>query len=61
METENLQQYVVRKLSQRFFNLKQVSIETNIHHLALYSIRDGNSSTYLNIQTLHDFFRKAAD
>lgn len=59
--TENLQQYVVRKLNQGIFNLKQVSVETDIHHLMIYSIRDGNNSTYLTIQTLHDFFKKAAD
>ena len=62
METvENMQEYVVRKLQDECFNLYQIGIATDIGVMSIYNIRDGKSSSYSNIQTLHDFFRKMAD
>ena len=58
---ENMRDYVIRKLNQPFFNILQISQITAIRYLTVINVRDGHNSMYENIQTLHDFFRKAAD
>ena len=58
---ENMRDYVIRKLCQPYFKISQISEITEINIITIYNIRDGKNSLYENIQTLHDFFRKAAD
>ena len=58
---ETMAEYVQRKLKDGSVKLSQVAKTTGIKLSTVYNIRKGKDSMCSNVQTLHDFFRKAAD
>lgn len=58
---ENMQEYVVRKLNQPYYNISKIADETKMNVLTAYNIRDGKGANYRKIQALYDFFKSIAD
>ena len=58
---ETMAEYVKRKLQDPSVKLRQVAKVTGLSLSTVYNIRKGNDSMCSNVQTLRDYFRKAAD